>query len=192
MKHVMNNLSLSFRTATRQDLVTLAHDVARAIPYDRLFHPEKPYLICITGDPDSGKSLFWDEIKCALFKTDGSLDSHYSEDLQSDDRIYEAWNGKHIRTNDPLRVFFCNMDSLFLSIEDERWVKRKILSQSPATKSEMGDILILSNAHLEECDIHIDLKYTGNNHHNNWLRTSTMTIKDPAIASLGKAPLLGR
>lgn len=188
----MQPLSLCFETATRPQLVQLAQDVARAIPIERMFDAVKPYMVCLTGDPDSGKSLFWDEIKDALFRTSGHLNPHYSEDLRSDDRIYEAWEGQHIGTLKPLRVFFCNMDSLFLSIEDERYVKRKILSESPVLKSEMGDVLLLSNANLEECDLHIDLKFGGHNHHNNWHRRSVFTIKDPAIQKLGGSPLLGR
>ncbi len=109
----MKPLSLCFQTATRPELVALAHHVAKAIPHDRLFDAPKPYIICLTGDPDSGKSLFWDEIKDALFRTNGNLDPNYSEDLQCDDRIYEAWDGHHIGTLKPLRIFFCNMDSLF-------------------------------------------------------------------------------
>jgi hypothetical protein len=188
----MQPLSLCFETATRPQLVQLAQDVARAIPIRRLFDAKTPYIICLTGDKDGGKSLFWDEIKSTLLGTDCHADQNYSEDLQSDDRIYEAWDGQHIDTLRPLRIFFCNMESLFLNIEDIRDVKIKIFSQSPKMKTEMGDLLILSNSNLEECDLHIDLRYGGKNHYNNWHRRSVFTIKDPAIQKLGGAPLLGR
>ena len=184
----MLNLEKAISTETRDQLVEIARLIGRNLSPELLLDRDQPFIITMNGDPVSGKSLYWDYIKDELLGDSANINPSFSEDITSDDRVYETWVGKEKTSQKPLRVFFCNLDSSFLRSKDTRNIETRLLRSFDSARftsesglREFGDLIITSNRVLLENDINITLKDKsginyGNGVSTEWHRLSTITV----------------
>lgn len=182
-------ISYTYNSKSREELVSFAHGLAAAIDPQLSKRSRLPLVVCLRGDKNAGKSLFWDEIKEALLGGTARIDPSFSEDLATADRIYETWNGKHSLRGDPLKIFFCNIQSMFFYIEDDKNIRRQLLDLGTSEQNprRFGDLLLISNGHINTSSLDVLLKRptrSMSKMQSEWDRKTTITFHDPALENL--------
>jgi hypothetical protein len=179
--------SYIYNSLQREELATFARSMAQAIAPALTRTNPLPVVVCLRGDKDAGKTLFWDETRNELLGTSARIDRHFSQDLTTGDRIYETWNGFHRTTGDPLKIFFCNMDSLYFDIEDDQHIRRQIydLRTDERDPRRFGDLLLLSNRHVDASCLDIKVQKptrSMSKMRSEWDRKTTLTIHETELA----------
>lgn len=155
----MSALTETFQISTRDDVVYLCKQIAKSIRDELIRNPDRkaPIVISLTGEDNSGKSLFWDAIRENLFKHGGIFIKSKSESNQKDPksplRSYETWAGTIDKTERQYSLFACNVGQLFHDYMGEFHLSR-IADPLPdiVIVSKSADVFVSSKLHAIEID----------------------------------------
>ncbi|MAZ75831.1 MAG: hypothetical protein CMH31_00845 [Micavibrio sp.] len=203
----MKQLTRAYEIATRDEILKLCDHISSVIAQRLKEDPlNKPIIIGVKGDKNSGKSLIWDRIREQLLVHGGIFLAKKSESTQTDDvmgytrekitRRFENWLGNLHGHKAPIRLFFANMDLLFSGYKRENMplvlnAERGFEGDKEAL-STLGDVIILTNS--DNCrtnninfDIIIDMQYENPDHDywdenkREWNMNISVTISLPEL-----------
>ncbi|MCB1721658.1 MAG: hypothetical protein H6860_00230 [Rhodospirillales bacterium] len=188
MAHIEKTLHVQNRDA----LVKQAEEIALAIP-GKSFRNKKarPYIICINGATNSGKSLFWDVIKDTLLQNTAKKKPHIAQLFPHRNRHMERWHGTDQKTGTNIKILFANMAmnrTSFFDIYDTSTEKLAQLVELTETSPKQirqlrryGDLLLLSNVPQPCGDIKINVDFPTIPLRQQWARTVTIITKDKLL-----------
>ncbi len=147
----MTNISYIFESKNRPELKEFIQNFARAIQPSLALKVGLPLVISICGEKNTGKSLFWDEIKNTLLEETAKLDPQSLHSNEETGRIYEKWSGA-VNGTDKLSILFYNLSAAKdidpLNIHPFINQLKKTPSGQEAQildPRRLGDLLLLSN-----------------------------------------------
>lgn len=130
-----------FQTATREEFVDIAKDVADRVLDALKKDPARPCVVCITGDTDAGKSVYWDVFATHLLDKGAVFIASKSESTEKYGRFHETWKGENSVLQKALTLCFCNTRGAGLTNLQEPYI-----SLIRGDYQKLGDVIVLTNA----------------------------------------------
>lgn len=145
----MVDLTQIFALRSREEISALCNKIANLItPLIKNKTPSSPPIVIgITGGVNSGKSIFWDEVRRHLAGDHAIFISKLSASNEEDGRHFETWDATLLGTKQKFKMFTCNVNAIYHGSHGTLDIMSPLKEINGHKRRELGDLIILTNQH---------------------------------------------